>query len=63
MLLLNTEVIATVPDYTACIWADDACLRMEYAPSNIAPAELSLVWGAAYDSDPAESWLRERNQQ
>ncbi|MWV18228.1 LysR family transcriptional regulator [Pseudomonas sp. L-22-4S-12] len=62
-LLRNTEMIATVPDYAACILADDGCLRAEEAPFSIAPAELSMVWGGAYDSDPAESWLRERIQQ
>ncbi|CDF85631.1 LysR family transcriptional regulator [Pseudomonas knackmussii B13] len=59
-LLRNTEMIATVPDYAACILADDGSLRAEDAPFEVRPAELSMVWGAAQDSDPAERWLRER---
>lgn len=58
-LLRNTEMIATVPDYAACILADDGSLRAEEAPFAVRPAELSMVWGAAQDSDPAERWLRE----
>ncbi|SDK44136.1 LysR family transcriptional regulator [Pseudomonas indica] len=59
-LLRNTEMIATVPDYAACILADDGSLRADDAPFPINEAELSMVWGGAYDSDPAETWLRER---
>ncbi|EMV9186285.1 hypothetical protein AADU03_005194, partial [Escherichia coli] len=38
----------------------DSCLRAEDPPLEIKPAELSLVWSAAHDNDPAERWLRER---
>jgi len=59
-LLRNTEMIATVPDYAACALVEDSCLRAEDPPLEIKPAELSLVWSAAHDNDPAERWLRER---
>ncbi|MDH4555091.1 LysR family transcriptional regulator [Pseudomonas sp. BN417] len=59
-LLRNTEMIATVPDYAACNLVEDSCLRAEDAPLEIRPAELSMVWSAAHDNDPAERWLRER---
>lgn len=59
-LLRDTEMIATVPDYAACALVEDSCLRAEEAPLEIKPAELSLVWSAAHDNDPAERWLRER---
>lgn len=59
-LLRNTEMIATVPDYAACNLVEDSCLRTEDAPLEIRPAELSMVWSAAHDNDPAERWLRER---
>ncbi|MBD9424472.1 LysR family transcriptional regulator [Pseudomonas sp. PDM15] len=62
-LLRNTEMIATVPDYAACILADDGSLRADEAPFEVKPSELSMVWSGAYDSDPAESWLRERIRQ
>lgn len=62
-LLRNTEMIATVPDYAACILADDGSLRADDAPFEVKPAELSMVWSGAYDSDPAETWLRERIRQ
>lgn len=62
-LLRNTEMIATVPDYAACILADDGSLRAEDAPFQVNEAELSMVWSGVYDSDPAEAWLRERIRQ
>lgn len=62
-LLRGTEMIATVPDYAACTLVDDGSLRAEEAPLEVQPAELSIVWSGAYDSDPAESWLRERIRQ
>jgi LysR family transcriptional activator of mexEF-oprN operon len=62
-LLRSTEMIATVPDYAACILADDGSLRADEAPFEVKPSELSMVWSGAYDSDPAESWLRERIRQ
>lgn len=62
-LLRGTEMIATVPDYAACILADDGSLRADEAPFEVKPSELSMVWSGAYDSDPAESWLRERIRQ
>ncbi|MEE1951182.1 LysR substrate-binding domain-containing protein [Pseudomonas alcaligenes] len=62
-LLRGTEMIATVPDYAACTLVDDGSLRAEEAPFEVQPAELSMVWSGAYDSDPAESWLRERIRQ
>ncbi|AMR66692.1 LysR family transcriptional regulator [Aquipseudomonas alcaligenes] len=62
-LLRGTEMIATVPDYAACTLVDDGSLRAEEAPLEVQPAELSMVWSGAYDSDPAESWLRERIRQ
>lgn len=62
-LLRGTEMIATVPDYAACTLVDDGSLRAEEAPLEVQPAELSMVWSGVYDSDPAESWLRERIRQ
>ncbi|MDC7825342.1 LysR substrate-binding domain-containing protein [Pseudomonas sp. BLCC-B13] len=62
-LLRGTEMIATVPDYAACTLVDDGSLRAEEAPFEVQPAELSMVWSGVYDSDPAESWLRERIRQ
>ncbi|WP_252274150.1 LysR family transcriptional regulator [Pseudomonas subflava] len=59
-LLRNTEMVATVPDYAACILAEDGVLRADDAPFAINESELSMVWSGVYDSDPAESWLRER---
>lgn len=62
-LLRNTEMVATVPDYAACILAEDGVLRADDAPFAINESELSMVWSGVYDSDPAESWLRERIRQ
>lgn len=62
-LLRNTEMVATVPDYAARILAEDGVLRADEAPFPIAESELSMVWGGVYDSDPAETWLRERIRQ
>ena len=49
-----------MPDYAACALVEDSCLRAEEPPLEIKPAELSMVWSAAHDNDPAERWLRER---
>lgn len=62
-LLRGTEMIATVPDYAACILAEDGVLRADDAPFPITESELSMVWSGAYDGDPAETWLRERIRQ
>ncbi|AHL75511.1 LysR family transcriptional regulator [Stutzerimonas stutzeri] len=62
-LLRNTEMIATVPDYAACILAEDGSLRADDTPFEVNRAELSMAWGGAYDSDPAETWLREHIRQ
>ncbi len=62
-LLRNTDMIATVPDYAACILADDGSLRADDAPFEMNESELSMVWSGAYDGDPAEIWLRDRIKQ
>ncbi|WP_212625411.1 LysR substrate-binding domain-containing protein [Pseudomonas sp. PP3] len=57
-LLAGTELIATIPDYAACALVQGCSLRAEQPPFEIDPAELSMVWSAVYDNDPAERWLR-----
>ncbi|WP_434136375.1 LysR family transcriptional regulator (plasmid) [Pseudomonas luteola] len=57
-ILANSDLLATVPDYAAYALAAGGTLRVEEPPFPIEPANLSLVWRAAQDTDPGERWLR-----
>ena len=53
-------MIATIPDYAAEALVQGGGLIMEEPPFEIVPAQLTMVWRAAQDQDPAERWLREQ---
>ena len=59
-LLRNSDMIATIPDYAAEALVQGGGLVMEEPPFEIVPAQLTMVWRAAQDQDPAERWLREQ---
>ncbi|TWI52753.1 transcriptional regulator, LysR family [Pseudomonas duriflava] len=61
-LLANTDLIATVPDYTAQVLAANGGLRVEDPPLDLPKFELSMAWSGVHDNDPAERWLRSRIQ-
>lgn len=61
-LLSGTDIVATVPDYTAATLTAAGGLRTEDLPLDIQAFELHMAWRGAQDNDPAERWLRSRIQ-
>ncbi|MNI43922.1 Nodulation protein D 2 [compost metagenome] len=59
-LLAGTDLIASLPDYTAEAMAASGQVFMEPFPFSTPTLELSMVWLSHVDSDPAERWLRSR---
>ncbi len=61
-LLAGTDIVATVPDYTADALTAAGGLRAEDLPIPVRSFELHMAWRGAQDNDPAERWLRSRIQ-
>ncbi|KFX68897.1 LysR family transcriptional regulator [Pseudomonas taeanensis MS-3] len=61
-LLSGTDILATVPDYTAAALTAAGGLRAEELPLETQTFELHMTWRGAQDNDPAERWLRSRIQ-
>jgi LysR family transcriptional activator of mexEF-oprN operon len=61
-LLSGTDILATVPDYTAAALTAAGGLRAEELPLDNQSFELHMAWRGAQDNDPAERWLRSRIQ-
>ncbi|WPC07096.1 LysR family transcriptional regulator [Pseudomonas benzenivorans] len=61
-LLSGTDIVATVPDYTADALTASGGLRAEDLPLDAQTFELHMAWRGAQDNDPAERWLRSRIQ-
>ena len=61
-LLAGTDIVATVPDYTADALTAAGGLRAEDLPLDVRTFELHMAWRGAQDNDPAERWLRSRIQ-
>ncbi|MCY1347482.1 Nodulation protein D 2 [compost metagenome] len=61
-LLAGTDIVATVPDYTAAALTAAGGLRAEELPLETSAFELHMAWRGAQDNDPAERWLRSRIQ-
>jgi LysR family transcriptional regulator, mexEF-oprN operon transcriptional activator len=61
-LLSGTDIVATVPDYTAAALTAAGGLRTEELPLETQTFELHMAWRGAQDNDPAERWLRSRIQ-
>jgi len=59
-LLSGTDIVATVPDYTADILTAAGGLRAEELPLETRTFELHMAWRGAQDNDPGEKWLRSR---
>jgi LysR family transcriptional activator of mexEF-oprN operon len=62
-LLAGTDLIASLPDYTAAAMATSGLLFKEPFPFKTPTLDLSMVWLSHVDSDPAERWLRSRLEQ
>lgn len=61
-LLAGTDILATVPDYTAAALTSAGGVRAEELPLPTQTFELHMAWRGAQDNDPAERWLRSRIQ-
>jgi LysR family transcriptional activator of mexEF-oprN operon len=61
-LLEGTDILATVPDYTASVLTSAGGVRAEDLPFTTQSFELHMAWRGAQDNDPAERWLRSRIQ-
>ncbi|MDY1046023.1 LysR family transcriptional regulator [Pseudomonas coleopterorum] len=61
-LLAGTDIVATVPDYTADSLTAAGGVRAEPLPLDTPSFELHLAWRGSQDNDPGERWLRSRIQ-
>ena len=61
-LLAGTDIVATVPDYTAEALTAAGGVRAEPLPLETQTFELHLAWRGSQDNDPGERWLRSRIQ-
>jgi DNA-binding transcriptional LysR family regulator len=57
-LLAGTDLIASLPDYTAEAMAVSGQLFCEPFPFETPTLDLSMVWLSHVDTDPAERWVR-----
>jgi len=59
-LLAGTDLIASLPDYTAEAMTLSGNLFCEPYPFETPTLDLSMVWLSHVDTDPAERWVRSR---
>jgi len=59
-LLAGTDLIASLPDYTAEAMTLSGNLFCEPYPFETPTLDLSMVWLSHVDTDPAERWMRSR---
>lgn len=59
-LLADTDIIATVPDYTTAGLTASGGLYADALPFTGPSFDLSMAWRGTQDNDPAERWLRSR---
>jgi LysR family transcriptional regulator, mexEF-oprN operon transcriptional activator len=58
--LLESDLIATVPDFVGADLAKRFSLRMQKLPLTLAPIKNALAWRAVVDQSPAEQWFRQQ---
>jgi len=59
-LLAGTDLIASLPDYTAEAMTLSGNLFVSPTHSTTPTLDLSMVWLSHVDTDPAERWVRSR---
>ncbi|OLL31883.1 LysR family transcriptional regulator [Burkholderia sp. SRS-W-2-2016] len=57
-IVQRTAAIATMPDFIGRVWRDTLGLAMSPLPFDVPGYEVSAMWAAAHDQDPALAWLR-----
>lgn len=58
LILRRADVIATVPEQSARLWADVFGLTLSPVPVRIAPFAISMIWHAKREGDAGLQWLR-----
>jgi LysR family transcriptional activator of mexEF-oprN operon len=56
--LLASDTVATLPAYAAKTYAQRIGLTYSPIPFSMPDFELSMIWHASLDKDPAQRWLR-----
>jgi len=57
-LLKGARLLSTVPQRPARLFAERFGLAMSPVPVALPDFDVSMLWHASYDHDPAHSWLR-----
>lgn len=57
-LLVDSDMLAVVPDYAAQAMARIHGLRAEYPPLQLSSPDLAMAWRGTSHADPRERWLR-----
>jgi DNA-binding transcriptional LysR family regulator len=57
-LLKGARLLATVPQRAARLFAERFGLAMSPVPVALPDSDVSMLWHASYDHDPAHRWLR-----
>lgn len=60
LLMANTDLLATVPDYVADILVSYGGVRMQALPLQLPTVELAMTWDEKADESPQDRWLRSR---
>lgn len=60
LLMADTDLLATVPDYVANSLVAQGGLRVQALPLVLPPIELSMSWDQSCDDRSQEQWLRSR---
>lgn len=60
LLMANTDLLATVPDYVADSLVASGGLRVQPLPLKLPTIELSMSWDQSCDEMPQQQWLRSR---
>jgi len=58
-ILKGARLICTAPQRPARIFARQFGLRTSEPPLQLPDSDVSMIWHASYDHDPAHKWLRE----
>jgi LysR family transcriptional activator of mexEF-oprN operon len=60
LLMADSDLIATVPDYVAKAMTAMGGFRSEPMPLSLPDLKLSMSWGTGTHANPAQQWLRSR---
>jgi DNA-binding transcriptional LysR family regulator len=58
LLVKNTELICTLPNRMAHLYAETFQLQTYEVPLRVPKFPIYLIWHCSMDADPAHTWLR-----